>query len=729
MKPYLAHIVANLRLTGRDRTVLIFNYGFPLGFFFLFAWLGKARETNSIAGVLASVLTIGLLGNGFFGGGMRAVSERESGILRRYKVAPPGALPILVSGMVVGVLQYLPVVLLMFGVSLVHYGMEWPEQWLSFFVFVVIANLAMRSLGGIIAAVANSMAESQVIIQCFYFPMLLLSGATLPLSVLPGWGRDLVQFIPTTHLVTGLQGILLRNESLLDVWKAAAALLATTVVCTFISLKIFRWEKNERLPGRAKAWIAVVLIPFVLVGVWNLRSRENLTKARILDRAMARKESTLIRNARVFTGTGEVIESGGVLIREGRIERIYRGATPEGKDVAAIELEGAGKTLLPGLIDAHVHIGAPGGFYEDERRYQDGKLDERRLKAYLYSGITTVKSTGDWLDAALELRRRQRTGELLASEFYTVGPLFTAPGGHPQQLLAGMPESARRVGESQFLRLPRTEAEAREMVRELKARGVDGIKAVLERGWPGRPMARLDGKLLRAICAEARAVGLTVVVHTNLAGDVSEAVEAGAHGVEHGSPGETLPAELLARMAERGVFYDPTLSVFEALRMIREKDYSRLEDSLLQQAVPIELMAGTRKKLAGGGGQLVMEMDTRQAGMNLKRAYEAGVRVVTGTDAGNPLVLHGPTIQQELALWVAAGIPAERALLAATRDAALLLGERARIGTIEVGKDANLLLVDGDPVRDITSLGRISSVFLRGERVARTRLLKVEDDE
>ena len=308
MKAIKAHILSNLRLTMRERSVFFFNYAFPLGFFFLFATLNKAKETGLIASVLTSVLTIGLLGNGFFGGGLRAIMERENGILRRFKVAPPGALPILISSLVVGVLQYLPVVLLMMILSVVQYGMKWPDNWLSFIVFVIIANLAMRSMGGIIAAVANSMAESQIIIQCLYFPMMLLSGATVPISVLPEWLQSVVQFIPATHVVSGLQGILLQHESLLQNWKPVSALLVTTFACTLISLKIFRWEKGEKLPGRAKAWVLAVLAPFFLIGAWNLQSKENLTKSKAIERELSRGQTVLIKNARVFTATGAVIE-------------------------------------------------------------------------------------------------------------------------------------------------------------------------------------------------------------------------------------------------------------------------------------------------------------------------------------------------------------------------------------------------------------------------------------
>jgi len=728
MKPFLAHIISNLRLTLRERTVFFFNYGFPLGFFFLFATLGKAKENNTIAATLTSVLTIGLLSNGFFGGGLRAVSERENGILRRFKVAPPGALPILISGLVVGVLQYLPVVLLMLAISVAQYGMAWPANWLSFFAFVVVAILAMRSIGSIIAAVANSMAESQIIIQCLYFPMMLLSGATVPISILPEWAQELVQFIPATHLVSGLQGILLRQESLIDNWKPVLALLVTSVACTMISLKVFRWEKGEKLPPRAKVWVLAVLAPFFVIGAWNLQSKENLLKTKMLDRELARRQNVLIQNARIITGTGEVIESGAILIREGKIEKIYVGKAPEAKKLNAFEVEAAGKTVIPGLIDAHVHLGAPGGFYDDPKKYQDQKLTEKRLKAYLFSGVTTVKSTGDWVDSVLALRDKQARGEMLAAELYAVGPLLTAPGGHPTQALQYLPPNMKAMGEAQFVRIPKDEADARQMVRDLKQKGVDGIKAVLESGTEKSPMKRLDEKILAAICAEARLAGLKTVVHTTRAADVKSALDAGADGVEHGSPSEPLPDPLLTAMASKGLYYDPTLSVYEAERMIADRDFSRLDDSLLQQAVPRDLLQSTLKTLKGWQSASEYRVDMKIVKANFKRVFDAGVKVVSGSDAGNPLVFHGPTMQQELELYVAAGVSAKDAIAASTRNAAGLLGQSRRIGTIEVGKDANIVVIDGDPLRDIKSLSRISLVYLRGERVGRAGLLKDEEN-
>ena len=115
-----------------------------------------------------------------------------------------------------------------------------------------------------------------------------------------------------------------------------------------------------------------------------------------------------------------------------------------------------------------------------------------------------------------------------------------------------------------------------------------------------------------------------------------------------------------------------------------------------------------------------MEIGSR----NLLKAWRAGVLLVTGSDAGNFLVLHGGTVQHEIELWVAAGIPTDVALQAATLNAAKLLRADSRIGTIEKGKEATLLIVDGNPIQDVRALSSTSAVFLKGERVIRSELFE-----
>jgi imidazolonepropionase-like amidohydrolase len=111
---------------------------------------------------------------------------------------------------------------------------------------------------------------------------------------------------------------------------------------------------------------------------------------------------------------------------------------------------------------------------------------------------------------------------------------------------------------------------------------------------------------------------------------------------------------------------------------------------------------------------------------NLRRAHELGVPLVAGTDAGNMPLIHGPAVHRELQLWVKAGIPAGAALVAATGNAARLLGIGRRTGTIEKGKEATLLVLDANPLEEIAATERISTILLRGERIIRPDLLTQE---
>src|SRR5260370_31765488 len=135
-----------LKLTLRDRTVIFFNYLFPLVFFFIFAQLFHAEQGGAIIQVLTMVLSIGILGSGFFGAGIRAVQDRESNILRRFKVAPISAAPMLVASLLTGLLNFLPSVLLMVLLSHFIYGIPIPRQWLALLVFLALVSLAFRGL-------------------------------------------------------------------------------------------------------------------------------------------------------------------------------------------------------------------------------------------------------------------------------------------------------------------------------------------------------------------------------------------------------------------------------------------------------------------------------------------------------------------------------------------------------------------------------------------------------
>jgi ABC-2 type transport system permease protein len=220
-------------------------------------------------------VTLGILGNGLFGAGIRALQERELNILRRYKVTPITPTPLLVASMVTGWIIFLPYILVLLTFSHYWYQMPWPQHMASLVAFISLGLITFRSIGLVIASVANTMQEGNILVQLLYFPMLFLSGATFPIrgpifSVIS-------KFIPAKYLVDGMQNIMLKGagfattwQTARDLWQAAGALVITLAVGLVVGSKLFRWEKEEKIKGAAKLWVLAVLLPFVIIGLWDL---------------------------------------------------------------------------------------------------------------------------------------------------------------------------------------------------------------------------------------------------------------------------------------------------------------------------------------------------------------------------------------------------------------------------------------------------------------------------
>ena len=579
MKAYLAYIKSTLQLTVRDRLVLFFNYLMPLIFFIAFGeGFGASTSTGAMAQVVTMVLMLGVLGTGFFGGGMRATAEREAGILRRFKVAPMTPAPILIGSLFTGWIVFLPTVLFFLVIARLRYGMPVPTHFLSLIVMVSAGVLAFRGIGLIIASVVNSMAESQVVIQLLYLPMLMLSGATIPLNILPDWLQTVAQFLPSTHLYLGMQNILVREQSLAQNWVPLCALIATTLIALLLSVKLFRWEKEDRLKPGAKLWLVGVLAPFVALGMYQAYSKDNLKETQILAREMRRGQTWLIKDARIFTGDGRVIERGSVLVKGGRIEAIFEGTAPDAKSLKAETLEASGKTVLPGLIDTNVDLFLPGTGAPVPDGAKQSLSMERSLAAYLYCGVTAIRTQPDPLKIAKELQRRVQTGEMAAAEI------------------------------------------------------------VLE---PGVPSGR-NSLVLR---------------ETSTGGD------------------------------------------------------GLLKDTLTQQVVkPADLeKIRTWSSIPKIGDGLPARQPTPGP---------------IATMSGLPGLPHGPAIHRELKLWVASGVSPKEVLLNATSRAAQAIGVADRLGVIKPGAEATLLIVEGNPLEDITVTERIWKVIFRGEMVRRDELLE-----
>jgi ABC-2 type transport system permease protein len=276
MKTYLAIIAMDIKLALRLRAVIFFNYLFPLFFFFGFAtFLGRSTQLGGMVYVVNMSITFGVLGSGFFGAGIRAIQERELNILRRYKVTPITPAPLLVGSMVTGWIIFLPYIVLLLLMAHFLYQMPLPAHMFELLVFISLGLIAFRSLGLVIASVANTMQEGTILVQLCYLPMVLLSGATVPEEAFHGVMKIIHNFMPATYLVKGMRSMLLDGQGLAAKENLAAAgvMLLTILGGGLISTKLFRWEKEEKIRGRAKLWVLVVLLPFIVLGVWQWLKR------------------------------------------------------------------------------------------------------------------------------------------------------------------------------------------------------------------------------------------------------------------------------------------------------------------------------------------------------------------------------------------------------------------------------------------------------------------------
>ena len=175
--------------------------------------------------------------------------------------------------------------------------MPYPGQPVSFLVFVSLGVVAFRALGSIIAAVANSMQESQILIQTLYFPMLLLSGATIPLAVMPTWLQmRRASLFPRPISRPACKGFCLGRRRFSTISHRWRRWLLTAVLATFLGVKLFRWEKEEKMRGSAKLWLLAVLAPFVLMGTWQAHAKDNLAK--VQDAGARSRTAALLADSR-----------------------------------------------------------------------------------------------------------------------------------------------------------------------------------------------------------------------------------------------------------------------------------------------------------------------------------------------------------------------------------------------------------------------------------------------
>jgi ABC-2 type transport system permease protein len=265
-----------IRLVMRTKVALFFTFLFPVIFLFIYAGLFARGNPEAVVYMFGPVVTLNIMGSGFWGLGMQSVAQRERGSLRRYRLAPIGPGTIVLSNLLANYLLGLPTIALLVFCAMTFFHMPLRISLWTLLVLVTVGTCAFAGFGLTIASVANTMQEAQVYNNVLWLTLLFLSGVTVPLPLLPHWIQRLAAFLPATYLVVAFQAIMVQGQPLLDHWPEICVLVVSGVFGLLFAWKLFRWEKEEKISRRAKGLSLIFIIPFLIMGFW-MNTRGNLT--------------------------------------------------------------------------------------------------------------------------------------------------------------------------------------------------------------------------------------------------------------------------------------------------------------------------------------------------------------------------------------------------------------------------------------------------------------------
>jgi len=385
--------------------------------------------------------------------------------------------------------------------------------------------------------------------------------------------------------------------------------------------------------------------------------------------------------------TGKLLADQALVIEDGKI--ISSGAAAEAKipaDALRIELPNA--TVLPGLIDAHTHLTMEPRFGYDRLAIsvpREALIGAKNARSTLLAGFTTVRNVGARGYSDIALRDAINAGDVPGPRLLVSGPALSITGGHCDNNM--LPSEYHAVSDGVADGIAAVQHKVRENIKY----GADLIKVcatggVLSLG--DNPQAsQYTLEEMKAIVADAHRLGRKVAAHAHGAEGIRWAAEAGVDSIEHGS---YIDDAAIAAMKEHGTYLVPTLYLGDW--MIDNAGLTRLPPPLLAKAQ--EVIPAARK--------------------NIAHAFASGVKVAFGTDAA--VYPHGLNAH-EFAVMVRLGLTPLQAIQAATLNAADLLGWSGKVGTLEPGAWADIVAVDGDPVKDVTTLERVKFVMKGGEVV------------
>lgn len=715
----LALIRAQLTEIRRSKTSLFWMTAFPLGFLLLFGFVMARGDARVMAVMMPGLLTTTLMSGALFGVALPLVQQREIGLLRRLRVTPAPAVAVALAHGVAAMLTGAISLVVLITLGRLVFGMQVAGSWPALFGVYFCGACALVPMGLLVGSTARDIRTAPAIASLLFFPMMFLSGSAMPFAILPEGVKRFARMLPTTYLNEAYSGVIVRGDGLTALAGSLAVLIVIGIVGVILTSMLFRWEGTEPIPRQSLA--LVVALFTVTLGVSAFAApafkMSEMTGARRVEAAEAQGQVLVLKGATVLDGLGGRIVNARVVIRDHRISEIAldddRVAMPEGARVEDLR----GRYLIPGLFDSHVHWGGSGGIGAAPIEMTTDRM-AHDLTAALAAGVTSVVSLTDDLKEMRALSNEVASGKLKSPRTLYSGPSLTAKGGHPTEMFAFLPGLADLL-----TRQVETPEAARAAIAELDRERVDIVKLVLEPGFEGSALPRMREDVFRAAMAEAKARKMRTTVHVGTDADARLAIDAGANGLEHTARG--LSDETIALMAARKVTFTPTLVVLDWAwkrsvvnggdQMARRLAVPQIMQSLLDPKSPIAPMLGDSEMSKMRAGAFAGSM--QQAA----RAIRAGVPVIAGSDAGNPITFHGVSLIRELELLAQAGMPLTDVLKAATSRAADRMGQSS-LGRIAAGAIADVVVLDADPTEAVDAYRKISSVYLGGRKLDQATL-------
>ena len=416
---------------------------------------------------------------------------------------------------------------------------------------------------------------------------------------------------------------------------------------------------------------------------------------------------TVLEHATVIDGTGRApIADATIVIAGDKIRQI--GPASKVKTPAnAQTVDLSGKTIMPGIINLHGHVGMVKGLEQDMKHYTRENA-EAQLRTYAMYGVTTTTSMGTDADLIVDIRDEQRRGKVNGARVFTALQGFTTLRGYPTHA-PGVKGVAQEVA---------TSAQARAWVNRLADKNADMVKMWVD-SHHGK-FEKIPSNVYRAIIEQAHKRGMLAFAHLYELADAKGLVDAGLDVIAHSVRDAEVDDALIAKMKKSKVTYAATLSR-EQSTFVYADSPPWLDDPFFGKGTTPEIIQAAKTTLKDRQAQ-DPEREINKKGLtiamrNLKKLADAGVRIGMGSDTGPPGRFSGYFEHWEMELMVEAGLTPMQVIQAATKNSAEALRISKEFGTLEKGKTADLIVLDKNPLDDIRNTRTIHAVYLAGRKL------------